>query len=146
MNDDAKPFALRNPISTQQAERDGHAQGPSVSDAEEMLYGSEAGVIRLLGISATAAEHAANVAIRSRSEFPAAGDLPERPFANEAEVDNLDKIVAETREVAIKARAAFRNAAARTTEAFRYEPAFEMSGSSMFQATPPPTDPGVPTN
>lgn len=116
------PHAERTPISIQQAERDGWPEQLKVTSEEELLYGEEAGLIRLLGQAATTTERAYRTACMLRSEFPNPDDLPDRPFANEADVDALDKVVEETWEAHVKARLAYRNAAARATERFRQEP------------------------
>jgi hypothetical protein len=118
---DVLEHAQRTPISIQQAERAGWPEQPRVTTEEELLYAEEAGLVRLLGQAATATERAYRTACMLRSEFPEADALPERPFANEADVDALDKAVTETSEAHVKARLAYRNAAARATERFRHE-------------------------
>lgn len=141
MSQDEKAHAIRTPISIQGAERDGWPEQPKVTVEEELLYAEEAGLVRLLGQAATATEKAYRTACMLRSEFPDRDALPERPFANEADVDALDKAVAETWEAHKLARLAYRNAAARATERFRHEPtdeeliaevAGERPGGAMF--------------
>jgi hypothetical protein len=130
--------AERTPVSIQAAERDGWPEQPRVTAEEELLYAEAAGLIRFLGQAATATERAYRTACMLRSEFVDASELPERPFANEAQVDALDKAVAEAWGAHVKARLAFRNAAARATEQFRDEPAqLDVRGPSI--AEQPPT-------
>lgn len=119
---EGKQQAERTPIGTETAEREGWPRGPKVTSEEEMLYGSEAGLIRALGQAATATEYAYRLACKARAEFPDEDALPERPFCNEAQVDALNKVVEETWDAYAKARLAYRNAAARATEQFRSEP------------------------
>jgi hypothetical protein len=135
---DEKQHAQRTPISIQGAERGGFPVGPKVTAEEELLYAEEAPMIRTFGQAATATELAYRMACKMRAEFPDPDDLPERPFANEAQVDALDKAVEESWDAHVKARLAFRNAAARATEQFRSEPtSVEVRGPGL--NTPPPT-------
>lgn len=148
--DDVKQFAERTPIGIESS-RGKYADEPKVTDAERLLYGDLAEPVRLLGEATVAAEKAYSIVCKRRAEFPDADFLPERPFANEAEVENLDKGMVEAWDALVKMRLVYRNVAARASAQFLTEGAngLEFSGTMPVNGTSGPqpgasADPGVP--